>query len=144
MWRHLEALGKVRAEFDHVGRARACAVRLTSARALSVRSGQRNQPRPVLLDERLNVIVDDNPGADFQLLDRDIVVAWSGNLRLSLILIPVKLHSPCDGGRNLFPHDPRGFWSAHPLCEGSTEEGFEEVPEEEIVKGYEHTKGITF
>jgi DNA end-binding protein Ku len=68
---------------------------------------------------------------------------WSGNLRLSLVLIPVKMHSALsteDAISFRMIHQPSG----QPIryVKGiQTEEGFEEVPEEEIVKGYEHTKG---
>jgi DNA end-binding protein Ku len=68
---------------------------------------------------------------------------WSGNLRLSLVLIPVKLHSAVSMEEAIsfrMIHEPSG----QPIryVKGiETENGFEEVPEEEIVKGYEHVKG---
>jgi DNA end-binding protein Ku len=68
---------------------------------------------------------------------------WSGNLRLSLVLIPVKLHSAVSTEEAIsfrMIHEPSG----QPIryVKGiETEKGFEEVPEEEIVKGYEHAKG---
>jgi DNA end-binding protein Ku len=68
---------------------------------------------------------------------------WSGHLRLSLVLIPVKMHSAVSTEEAIsfrMIHEPSG----QPIryVKGvPTEEGFEEVPEEEIVKGYEHTKG---
>src|SRR6478752_9574348 len=68
---------------------------------------------------------------------------WSGNLRLSLVMIPVKLHSAIsteDAISFRMIHEPSG----QPIryVKGiPTENGFEEVPEEEIIKGYEHTKG---
>ena len=68
---------------------------------------------------------------------------WSGNPRLSLVLIPVKLHSAVSTG------DAISFLMIHELSGKPiryvkgipTEQGFEEVPEDEIVKGYEHAKG---
>jgi DNA end-binding protein Ku len=68
---------------------------------------------------------------------------WSGNLRLSLVLIPVKLHSAVSTEEAIsfrMIHEPSG----QPIryVKGiETENGFEEVPEDEIVKGYEHAKG---
>ena len=68
---------------------------------------------------------------------------WSGNLRLSLVLIPVKLHSAVsteDAISFRMIHEPSGkpirYVKGIP-----TEQGFEEVPEDEIIKGYEHAKG---
>jgi DNA end-binding protein Ku len=68
---------------------------------------------------------------------------WSGNLRLSLVLIPVKLHSAVSTEEAIsfrMIHEPSGkpirYVKGIP-----TEQGFEEVPEDEIVKGYEHAKG---
>ncbi|HAN63918.1 MAG TPA: hypothetical protein DCQ79_08700, partial [Rhizobiales bacterium] len=64
---------------------------------------------------------------------------WSGNPRLSLVLIPVKLHSAVsteDAISFRMIHEPSGkpirYVKGIP-----TEQGFEEVPEDEIVKGYE-------
>jgi DNA end-binding protein Ku len=67
------------------------------------------------------------------------VSLWSGNLRLSLVLIPVKMYSGVSTEEAIsFRNDPRAFGSTDPLREGiETEEGFEE----EIVKGYEQPKG---
>src|SRR6478609_11642423 len=68
---------------------------------------------------------------------------WSGNLRLSLVLIPVKLHSAvstADAISFRMIHEPSG----QPIryVKGiPTEAGFEEVSEDEIIKGYEHSKG---
>jgi DNA end-binding protein Ku len=68
---------------------------------------------------------------------------WSGNLRLSLVLIPVKLHSAISTEEVIsfrMIHQPSG----QPIryVKGvETDQGFQEVPEDEIVKGYEHTKG---
>ena len=68
---------------------------------------------------------------------------WSGNLRLSLVLIPVKLHSAVsteDAISFRMIHEPSG--KPIKYVKGiPTEQGFEEVPEDEIVKGYEHAKG---
>ena len=68
---------------------------------------------------------------------------WSGNPRLSLVLIPVKLHSAVsteDAISFRMIHEPSGkpirYVKGIP-----TEQGFEEVPEDEIIKGYEHAKG---
>jgi len=67
---------------------------------------------------------------------------WSGNLRLSLVLIPVKLHSATSEGRVAFRmiHAPSGepIRNVKGVREGET---FTEVPDDEIVKGYEHAKG---
>jgi DNA end-binding protein Ku len=68
---------------------------------------------------------------------------WSGNLRLSLVLIPVKMYSAVSTEQAIsfrMIHEPSG----QPIryVKGiETENGFKEVPEDEIVKGYEHTKG---
>jgi DNA end-binding protein Ku len=67
---------------------------------------------------------------------------WSGNLRLSLVLIPVKLYPASEDHRVSFRmiHEPSG--TPIKYVKGiETEQGFEPVPEEEIIKGYEHTKG---
>jgi DNA end-binding protein Ku len=68
---------------------------------------------------------------------------WSGNLRLSLVIIPVKL-SPALSNEEAVSfrmiHKPSG----QPIryVKGVRDgDQFTEVPEEEIVKGYEHTKG---
>jgi DNA end-binding protein Ku len=68
---------------------------------------------------------------------------WSGNLRLSLVLIPVKL-SPAISNEEAVSfrmiHEPTG----QPIryVKGvPTEQGFEEVSEDEIIKGYEYAKG---
>jgi DNA end-binding protein Ku len=67
---------------------------------------------------------------------------WSGNLRLSLVLIPVKLHAATTEGRVAFRmiHAPSGqpIRNVKGVRDGET---FTEVPDEEIVKGYEHAKG---
>jgi hypothetical protein len=70
---------------------------------------------------------------------------WSGNLRLSLVLIPVKLHSAVSTEEAIsfrMIHEPSG----QPIryVKGiETEKGFEEVPEEEIVKATSTPKVIT-
>jgi DNA end-binding protein Ku len=67
---------------------------------------------------------------------------WSGNLRLSLVLIPVKLHAATTEARVSFRqiHEPSGqpIRNVKGVRDG---EIFTEVPEEEIIKGYEHAKG---
>ena len=67
---------------------------------------------------------------------------WSGNLRLSLVLIPVKLHAATTEGKVAFRmiHAPSGqpIRNVKGVRDGET---FTEVPDEEIVKGYEHAKG---
>jgi DNA end-binding protein Ku len=71
------------------------------------------------------------------------IPVWSGNLRLSLVLVPVRLFpATSTEGQIAFRmiHEP----SSKPIryLKGiETERGFQEVPEEEIIKGYEHTKG---
>jgi DNA end-binding protein Ku len=71
------------------------------------------------------------------------IPVWSGNLRLSLVLVPVKLFpAVTDEDKVAFRmiHAPSG--TPIKYQKGiETEQGFEEVPEDEIVKGYEHTKG---
>jgi DNA end-binding protein Ku len=68
---------------------------------------------------------------------------WSGNLRLSLVLIPVKLYPAVstEGAISFrMIHKPSGKPIRY--VKGiETKQGFKEVPEEEIVKGYEHAKG---
>ena len=68
---------------------------------------------------------------------------WSGNLRLSLVLVPVRMFpATSTEGTIAFRmiHEPSGKPIKY-LKGIETEHGFEEVPEEEIIKGYEHTKG---
>jgi DNA end-binding protein Ku len=68
---------------------------------------------------------------------------WSGNLRLSLVLVPVRMFpATSTEGTIAFRmiHEPSGKPIKY-LKGIETERGFEEVPEEEIIKGYEHTKG---
>ena len=66
---------------------------------------------------------------------------WSGNLRLSLVLIPVKLHAATSEGRVAFRqiHAPSGtpIRYVKGVRDGDT---FTEVPDDEIIKGYEHGK----
>ena len=71
------------------------------------------------------------------------IPVWSGNLRLSLVLVPVRMFpATSNEGAIAFRmiHEPSGQPIKY-LKGVETERGFEEVPEEEIIKGYEHTKG---
>ena len=71
------------------------------------------------------------------------IPVWSGNLRLSLVLVPVKLFPATSSEGSIafrMIHEPSGKPIKY-LKGIETEQGFEEVPEEEIIKGYEHTKG---
>ena len=68
---------------------------------------------------------------------------WSGNLRLSLVIIPVKMHSAVSTEDTIsfrMIHEPTGksIRYVKGVIDGDE---FTEVPEEEIVKGYEHAKG---
>ena len=68
---------------------------------------------------------------------------WSGNLRLSLVIFPVKIYSAVSTEEAIAfrqIHAPSGQ-PIRNLKGIITDEGFEEVPEEEIIKGYEHSKG---
>jgi DNA end-binding protein Ku len=68
---------------------------------------------------------------------------WSGKLRLSLVLVPVRMfRATSTEGTIAFRmiHEPSGKPIKY-LKGIETESGFEEVPEEKIIKGYEHTKG---
>ena len=68
---------------------------------------------------------------------------WSGNLRLSLVLVPVRMFPAISTEGTIafrMIHAPSGKPIKY-LKGIETEDGFEEVPEEEIIKGYEHTKG---
>jgi DNA end-binding protein Ku len=71
------------------------------------------------------------------------IPVWSGNLRLSLVLVPVRMFPATSSeGAIAFRmiHEPSGKPIKY-LKGVETDQGFEEVPEEEIIKGYEHTKG---
>ena len=71
------------------------------------------------------------------------IPVWSGNLRLSLVLVPVRMFpATSNEGAIAFRmiHEPSGQPIKY-LKGIEAEDGFEEVPEEEIIKGYEHTKG---
>jgi DNA end-binding protein Ku len=71
------------------------------------------------------------------------IPVWSGNLRLSLVLVPVRMFpATSTEGTIAFRmiHEPTGKPIKY-LKGIETEQGFEEVPEGEIIKGYEHTKG---
>jgi DNA end-binding protein Ku len=68
---------------------------------------------------------------------------WSGNLRLSLVLIPVRLVPAVSTEETISfrqIHEPSGtpIRYVKGFHDGDT---FTEVPEEEIVKGYEYAKG---
>jgi DNA end-binding protein Ku len=68
---------------------------------------------------------------------------WSGNLRLSLVLIPVKL-CPAVSTEEVISFRMIHAPSGRPIryVKGvPTEHGFDEVSDEEIVKGYEYAKG---
>jgi DNA end-binding protein Ku len=71
------------------------------------------------------------------------IPVWSGNLRLSLVLVPVRLFPATSSeGAIAFRmiHEPSGKPIRY--VKGiETESGFNEVAEDEIIKGYEHTKG---
>ncbi len=71
------------------------------------------------------------------------IPVWSGNLRLSLVLVPVRLFPATSSEGSIafrIIHEPSGKPIKY-LKGIETERGFKEVPEEEIIKGYEHTKG---
>jgi DNA end-binding protein Ku len=71
------------------------------------------------------------------------IPVWSGNLRLSLVLVPVRMFPAVSTEGTIafrMIHEPSGQPIKY-LKGIETEDGFEEVPEEEIIKGYEHTKG---
>jgi len=71
------------------------------------------------------------------------IPVWSGNLRLSLVLVPVRMFpATSTEGTIAFRmiHEPSGKQIKY-LKGIETERGFKEVPEDEITKGYEHTKG---
>ena len=71
------------------------------------------------------------------------IPVWSGNLQLSLVLVPVRMFPATSSeGAIAFRmiHEPSGKPIKY-LKGVETEQGFEEVREEEIIKGYEHTKG---
>ena len=71
------------------------------------------------------------------------IPVWSGNLRLSLVLVPVRMFPATSSeGAIAFRmiHEPSGKPIKY-LKGIETERGFEEVPEEKIIKGYEHIKG---
>jgi DNA end-binding protein Ku len=68
---------------------------------------------------------------------------WSGNLRLSLVLIPVNLHSAIsteDAISFRQIHEPSGKLIRQVKGVRDGDE-FHEVPDDEIVKGYGHAKG---
>src|SRR6188768_2239168 len=71
------------------------------------------------------------------------IPVWSGNLRLSLVLVPVRLFpATSSDGAIAFRmiHKPSG--KPIKYVKGvQTKDDFEEVPDEEIIKGYEHARG---
>jgi DNA end-binding protein Ku len=71
------------------------------------------------------------------------IALWTGNLRLSLVLVPVRLF-PAVSTEDAVAFRMIHKESGEPIryVKGiETEQGFKEVPEEEIIKGYEHAKG---
>ena len=71
------------------------------------------------------------------------IPSWSGNLRLSLVLIPVKLY-PAVTTAGAISFRQIHAASGEPIrnVKGiKTPDGFETVSDDEIVKGYEHIKG---
>ncbi|MGA7546771.1 MAG: Ku protein [Methyloceanibacter sp.] len=68
---------------------------------------------------------------------------WSGNLRLSLVLVPVTMYpATTDEDRVAFRMIHRDSGTPIKYQKGvESERGFKEVPEAEIIKGYEHAKG---
>ena len=70
------------------------------------------------------------------------IPVWSGNLRLSLVLVPVRLYPATSREGTIafrMIHEPSGKPIKY-LKGVETDQGFKEVSEEEIIKGYEHTK----
>ena len=71
------------------------------------------------------------------------IPVWSGNLRLSLVLVPVRLFPATSSeGTVAFRmiHKPSGKPIKY-LKGVQTKDDFEEVPDEEIIKGYENARG---
>ena len=71
------------------------------------------------------------------------IPVWSGNLRLSLVLVPMRFYpATSTEGTIAFRmiHEPSGKPIKY-VKEIETDRGFEEVAEEDIIKGYEHAKG---
>jgi DNA end-binding protein Ku len=69
---------------------------------------------------------------------------WSGNLRLSLVLVPVKMY-PATTNEDQVSFRMIHRESGTPIKYQrsiETEHGFEEVPEDEIIKGYEHQRPL--
>ena len=70
------------------------------------------------------------------------IPVWSGNLRLSLVLVPVRLFPATSSEGTIafrMIHQPSGKPIKY-LKGVETEHGFEEVPRRDS-KGYEHAKG---
>jgi DNA end-binding protein Ku len=68
--------------------------------------------------------------------------AWSGNLRLSLVLVPVNMYPATQDAGISFRmiHEPSG--KPIKYQKGiETERGFKDVPDADIIKGYEYAKG---
>jgi DNA end-binding protein Ku len=63
------------------------------------------------------------------------IPVWSDNLRLSLVLVPVRLFPATS------TEDTIAFRMILKPSGKPTERGFKEVPQEEIIKGYEYAKG---
>ena len=67
---------------------------------------------------------------------------WSGNLRLSLVLIPVRLHAATTEARVAFRQIHAASGTPIRYVKGVRDgDTFTEVPDDEIIKGYEHAKG---
>ena len=73
------------------------------------------------------------------------IPVWSGNLRLSLVLVAVRLY-PATSAEGVITfrmiHEPSGKPIKY-LKGIETDQGFEEVAEEEIIKGYSMRRDIT-
>src|SRR6476646_9800089 len=73
------------------------------------------------------------------------IPVWSGNLRLSLVLVPVRLFPATSSEGTIafrMIHEPSGKPIKY-LKGIETDHNFEEVPEEEIIKGYEAYQGTS-
>ena len=81
----------------------------------------------------------------FPIIPMAPIPVLSGNLRLSLVLVPVRLFpATSTEGTIAFRmiHEPSGK-PINYLKGIETDHGFEEVPEEEIIKGYEAYQGTS-
>src|SRR6476620_6466553 len=93
--------------------------------------------------QRASAAPDSGKSVAFPSIPMAPIPVWSGNLRLSLVLVPVRMFPATSSeGAIAFRmiHEPSGQPIKY-LKGIEAEGGFEEVPEEEIIKGYEHTKG---